>query len=156
MKTTLFTIVIMVVLCAGAFAQSGSKADEAAVIAVLQQFGQAFENGDIKSTEALMTENVVHIDPFGEVVAGRAEVLKRMTWVREVPYGGKSLTISVSELSINFLDADTALVTMRYEAQGNDITLLERVALNFVRVKNDWKLAFFQPTVITKPPARSK
>lgn len=125
-------------------------------MAVLQQFGQAFENGDVKSTEALMTENVIHVDPFGEVVAGRDEVVKRMTWVREVPYGGKKLTATVSELSMNFINSDTALVTMRYETKGDGITFLERVTLNFVRINKDWKLAYFQPTVITNPPARPR
>ena len=156
MKTTLFAIVIAIILSGSAFAQSGTKADETAVFGVLQRFGQAFESGDAKSIGALMTEGIVHVDPFGEVISGRDEVVKRLTWVREVPYGGKSLTVSVSELSLNFINADTALVTMRYEAQGNGTTILERVALNFVRVNNDWKLAFFQPTMITKPPARSK
>ncbi len=152
MKNTLFAIVIVAVLfCGNALAQTGSKSDEAAIGAVLEQFGTAFETGDMKSFGNLLTANVVHVDPFGRVVSGRGEVQKHMEWVRTVAYGGKKMTAVVSDFAINFISSDAALVTMRYESTADGTTVRERVTFTLARVGSDWKVAHFQPVMIADP-----
>ncbi len=155
MKNTLFAIIIGAFLfCGSAFAQTGSKTDQAAIGAVLEQFGAAFESGDMKTFGNLLTVNAVHIDPFGKVVAGRAEVQKHMQWVRENLYGGKKLTIVVSDVSIDFISSDAALVTMRYECAGDGVGIRERVTFTLARVGSEWKVAHFQPVMISEPSQR--
>lgn len=159
MKNIILLAITAILLFTGnTFAQTNPTEDEKAIIAVMNQFGAAWESGDMKTFGDLLSDNVVHISPFGEIETGRTEVQKVMKWVREVPYKGVKLQMTISEYSVNFSSADGAVVTLKVTTAitGTPKPIEERVTFSVARIGSQWKITHFQGVMITEPPVKMK
>ncbi len=151
-------IMTLVAFCAAASGQSKQSDDNKAIGALMENFGTSWSTGDLKAFGELLTDDVMHLSPFGEVTVGKANVVKKIQWVHDVPYGGKKIEFKVSETTLNFTGADLAILSCRisYASQGAVKHPDERFTTVMAKVGSDWKIAQFGAVFINEPPQMMK
>lgn len=146
MKNVFLGITIAIfLLCGNAFAQTD---DEKAVIALMTNVGKAWEAGDLNKFGEYLTEDCVHIDPFGSQVRGRAAIKTKLQWVIDNFYQKEKPKVEISEYSAVFVQPNVALLTYLRKEQ----TESARETVVVTKVKNDWKVASFQHIMVAEPP----
>ncbi|MBX7174998.1 MAG: SgcJ/EcaC family oxidoreductase [Pyrinomonadaceae bacterium] len=155
MKNIFLVITIAIFLfCGTAFAQTKQTDDEKAINAILLKAGQAWESGDMAKFTETLTDECVHVDPFGKVFTSRENIKTMLQWVRDEIYKKEKVELEITETTTKFLNADTAIVVMKLkETVKNDstsITITETFMVS--RVKNEWKISSFQGIEAKEPP----
>lgn len=146
--------VVIFLLCGNAFAQTKQTDDEKAINATLLKAGQAWESGDMTKFAETLTDDCVHVNPFGGLIIGRETIKTKLQWVRDEVYKKEKVELEITETTTKFLNADTAIVVMKMKetvkSDSNGIALTETFTLS--RVKNEWKIASFQGIEVKEPP----
>lgn len=155
MKNIFLGITIaFLLLCGNAFAQNKQTDDEKAINAILMKSGQAWESGDMTKFAETLTDECVHVDPFGGVISGRENIRTKLQWVRDEVYKKEKVELEITETTTRFLNADAAIVVMKMKEKGksdpNGTALTETFTVS--RVKNEWKISSFQGIEIKEPP----
>lgn len=146
-------------LCGNTFAQEAKQTDDEKVInAVLLKAGQAWESGDMAKFAETLTEDCVHVDPFGKIINGRENIKTTLQWVRDEIYKKEKLELEVSEITVRFLNADAAIVLMKMTetVKNNPGSELFLETFTVSRVKNEWKISSFQGVEVKEPPKVTK
>lgn len=157
MKNLLGVIIIgMVIFCTNASAQSSRDGDEKAIGALMWQMGQCWETGDMTRLGDLLTDNALHISPFGEVTTGKQEVERLMQWVRDVALAKAKIKMTVEQYAVNFVGADNAVVTFKLvsEIAGQPKPQQDLLTVSVQRINKQWKIAHFQSVAVTEPPIK--
>lgn len=155
MKNLILGITIAIfLLCGNALAQSKQTDDEKAINAVLLKAGQAWESGDVAKFAETLTEDCIHVNPFGKVISGRENIKTTLQWVRDEVYKKEKVELEISETTFRFLNADTAIVVMKIKETGksNSNGTLITETFTVSRVKNEWKISSFQGIEVKEPP----
>jgi uncharacterized protein (TIGR02246 family) len=159
MKNTILAIIIgLIAFCGAAFGQTTPSDDSKAIGALLNQWGTSWSQGDMKTFGGLLTDDAVNVSPFGDVTVGKANIVKLMQWIRDVPNKGKSIEYTVSEYTLNFNGENMAVATFRLKFTPNNAEKHpdERFTAVLARIGKDWKVAQFQAVVISEPPMKMK
>ncbi len=157
MKNLLAAIMIgLIIFCANASAQSSRAGDEKAIEALMWQMGQTWETGDMAGLANLLTDNAVHVSPFGEVTTGREEVRRLMQWVRDVALAKAKIKMTIAQYALNFAGADNAIVTFKVvsEITGQPKPKEDLLTVSVQRVSKQWKIAHFQGVAVSEPPIK--
>jgi uncharacterized protein (TIGR02246 family) len=155
MKNIFLGITVAIfLLCGNAFAQTKQTDDEKAINAVLLNAGRAWQDGDINKLADTLTEDCVHIDPFGKQISGRDTIRTTLQWVRDVVYQKAKLELEVSETNIRFISSDVALVVMVMKQTTKGKSGGDSFTETFIvsKVKSKWKISLFQGIAVTQPP----
>jgi len=150
----LMTTIAIFLLCGNAIAQTKQTDDEKAINAVLLKAGQAWESGDMTKFAETLTEDCVHVDPFGKVISGRENIKTTLQWVRDEVYKKEKVELEISETIFRFLSSDVAIVLMKMKETGknNPSSGLYVETFTVSRVKNEWKISSFQGIDVKEPP----
>ena len=143
MKNIFLGIIIVIFLLFGnTFAQT--KNDEKAINALIGNAIKALDVNDIDKFGNFLTENCIHVNPWGEQIDGREAIVKHFKGFHQKE-GPK---LEILEKTFKFITADTALITILFK-EGNQ-TFREIVFV--AKVKNDWKISSFQGIDVKEPP----
>jgi uncharacterized protein (TIGR02246 family) len=125
--------------------------DEAGVRAEIAAYVAAFNRGDANAIAELWSPEGVYETPDGEVVKGRAAILKTMT---ESMKESKGTTLDVGTPSIRFVTADVAVEegTAKMVRSGLAIDEVKYLAMH-VRKDGKWMLDSIRETAPAPSPA---
>lgn len=154
-KQFFLSITIAIFLfCGSAFAQTKQTDDEKAVFAVLTTAGAAWESGDMTKFAATLSDDCLHVNPFGKVFVGRDNIKTMLQWVRSEIYKNEKVELKIDETTLRFLGADTAIVMMKMVEKGKTSPVSTGLLETFTvtRVANEWKISSFQGIEISDPP----
>lgn len=147
MKNIFLGITVAIfLLCGNALAQTKQTDDEKAIFALMTNVGKAWESGDLNKFAEYLTEDCVHIDPFGKQFNGREAYQKHLQWVIDNFYSKNKPKLEVSEFSMRFISSDVALLTFL----SKEGTRSFRESFLITRVKNDWKIASVQLVTVAE------
>jgi uncharacterized protein (TIGR02246 family) len=160
MKT--FTIALaLCTLTSTAFAKGNDAKDEAAIRATCAAFDAAWGKGDLKSAAGLFTEGVTLVNPMGEAMNGRAELIEKMSAGLAGPM--KGTTHAISPTKINFIKPDVAVGDADVELggmKGPDGKAMPPVKHKgtavFMKEKGKWVFAAMRGYVHVPPPGAAK
>ncbi|MBK7707690.1 MAG: nuclear transport factor 2 family protein [Acidobacteria bacterium] len=159
MKNTITAIIIaLFAFCGTVFGQTTQSDDSKAIVALMNQFGATWSGGDLKAFGDLLTDDVIHVSPFGDLTVGKTEVVKLMQWVHDVPNKGKKFEVTTSDETLNFTGTNSAVLTCRLKFRNDSAEKHpdERFTAVLAKVGKDWKVAQFQVVMISEPPMRMK
>lgn len=150
----LVTTIAIFLLCGNALGQTKQADDEKAINTILLKAGQAWESGDMAKFAETLTDDCVHVDPFGKVFAGRENIKTMLQWVREEIYKKEKVELEIIETTFRFLNPDAAIILMKMKETGknNPSSGLYVETFTVSRVKNEWKISSFQGIDVKEPP----
>lgn len=136
MKKTVYAVIGLLMLCAGALAQPKAAGDEAAVKALEEKWDAASLKGDAAALDSIWADNFISTSSEGKVRA-KAEMLA------EVKSGDiKFQTAKVEDMKV-YVYGDAAVVSGRWKGKfvqkGKTVDTTERFTDTFVRQSGKWK-----------------
>lgn len=148
MKNLILGFALAILLLNGnAFAQTQSD-DKQTIISLLSHVTNAWNSGDVNIMAGFLTEDCVHIDPFGDQLTGRETIKNRLQWVMETYYKTSKPTLENSGYSIQFVRPDVAIATfLMKDSHG-----ASRETVVVTRTESGWKVASFQNIPVADLP----
>jgi len=149
MKNLFLGVAITIfLLSANSIGQTNQTDNEKKIISLMMGFGQAWENGDMSKLSEKLTEDCVHIDPFGKQISGRENIKKHLQWVIDNFFAKTKPTVEISDYTVRFIGSEAAILTyLRHEKLGS-----ARETVVVAKVKSDWKIASFQHIMVSEQP----
>ncbi|KZB85444.1 SgcJ/EcaC family oxidoreductase [Amycolatopsis regifaucium] len=130
-----------------------------AVLAVLSELAQAWNDGDAAAYARLFTEDADYVTFFGVNMPGRALIESAHRSLFEGPLKGSKLVDGGGEPKVRFIRPDVAIVVAGGgSSQADDKPEPGREStLTYVLVKESdgWRVASFQNTRVSDPAARA-
>jgi uncharacterized protein (TIGR02246 family) len=151
MKITLYILVSLTLYsCSG---KASSQADEEAVMKIVLDFQEDFNEGSFQKAETYTTNDWIHIHPGGGMDIGREPVLRT---VREVHQSFlKGITMTTDSMQVRFIRPDVALVIAYhtiddYVTPDNVMHVNQQNIKSYIIIKEDgkWLMAFDHNTIV--------
>jgi uncharacterized protein (TIGR02246 family) len=102
----------------GAEAPAAREGDEKAIRALLAQLGEAWNQHDVKTFVAGVSEDADVVNRFGQWMKSRAEIEKHLTELHASPIRDFLVDRSTQVEQVRFLTADVVLVHERAKEQA--------------------------------------
>jgi uncharacterized protein (TIGR02246 family) len=129
-------------MCGNAMAQTKAEpsADEKAINATMTEFGKAWTAGDMNKLAEYLTEDCVHINPYGQQFNGREAYKNHLKWVIDNFYPTGTPKIDITEYSARLVSPDAAIVNFLNREEKHST----RMTLVLTKAKTGWKIALVQ------------
>ncbi len=108
-------VILGLVLAAGAVVGQESETEEEAIAAIVQQYVDAWNRGDLDAIAALYSEDAKLIDMTGEVASGREAIRESIAKIREKYEGG---TLTAEQTAVRFVKPEIAVVDGKWSLSG--------------------------------------
>ena len=137
--------------------ETAPMSDEDMIRARLEEYEQAYNNGDVKTLGAIFTDEGDLIDPLGNMTHGRAALEER--WQKMFAGALKGTTNSIEATSIRLVRPDIAIVDGTSQsfgvksADGMDVRNVPGMYMSVWVKQNDrWMLHCLRPMLPMKAP----
>ena len=148
MRERLLILLVAVLLsAASAYAQLGTRTDEAAIRKILDARNAAYNNHDAKALAATYAPDADLVTGTGRLISGRVEIEKN--YVEVFAGVDRNATVKINRSKVRFVSQDTAILDMDGVTTGRtDGSITTHATWIYVKRNGQWMVVAIRATRI--------